>query len=290
MKKTLTLKGFTLIELGVVLVILSVLSGIIVPSLQQQIKYASLATDVANGKLIYENCMLIATTSDELAADMFYYDSSMDTQYYKEKRDKDGNIIGWEKSSSKVSGKEKSVVTRMDGVPVASRQHYAQLNQYKTDYGDDTHCYAYTVFDGNSNKSTDIGCFYTWEPTTCAGGEKKHPQDYKSKPLVKFTFALSEKMGLPIYNDPKDAGNTSLKKRPSLRMRYIKHDTPIGGQVKYAYRWFIMCNHNDNTISVESSVGQAPDKGSYQIYPPTGVYQDINKDQVKDGQNSSVWK
>ena len=288
MKKTLTLKGFTLIELGVVLVILSVLSGIIVPSLQQQIKYASLATDVANGKLIYENCMLIATTSDELAADMFYYDSSMDTQYYKEKRDKDGNIIGWEKSNSKVSGKEKSVVTRMDGVPVASRQHYAQLNQYATDYGDDTHCWSYTVFDGKPGQNGNIGCFYTWEPITIA--DKSNKPENLSKPLVKFTYALSEKMGLPIYNDSNDKNNTSLKKRPSLRMRYIKHDTPIGGQVKYAYRWFIMCNHNDNTISVESSVGQAPDKGSYQIYPPTGVYQDINKDQVKDGQNSSVWK
>ncbi|MBQ5331271.1 MAG: type II secretion system protein [Oscillospiraceae bacterium] len=311
MKKTL--KGFTLIELGFVLVILSILTGLIVPSLQSTIRDANIATDVANAKVIYENSMLLAATDEDMMISMYqtnssnsykplYHDSVKGYNY-----DGIGEFVGWTKDG-KTDNTKKSVVTRMDGVNLAQRRAYARLNGTGTD---DNHNDGKShSWDGSTYTSGRDGdtLFYTWEPV--ADANKSNPRasfanqsgdtwvvdrsKLHSKTNVYFTVGLSEKMNMPIYGDAYEGG-TLLKSgnsktgakvdrnKPYLRMRYIVHETPVTGQAKAAYRWFIMCDQQTREITIESSWGQSPEYGSYQIYPPRGVYENLGGDEVKQG-------
>jgi prepilin-type N-terminal cleavage/methylation domain-containing protein len=64
-------KGFTLIEMGIVIFILSVLTGMIVPRLYAFIKEAEKATDISNGKLLYTATLLVVATDDDVEVSFF---------------------------------------------------------------------------------------------------------------------------------------------------------------------------------------------------------------------------
>lgn len=64
MKKILTKKGFTLIELIVVIAILAILAAILIPSLANYLERANSAKDLANARSIYSEVMLILATED----------------------------------------------------------------------------------------------------------------------------------------------------------------------------------------------------------------------------------
>jgi type II secretory pathway pseudopilin PulG len=116
MKKTL--KGFTLIELGIVVFSLSILVGIIVPNLQRYIEQAEMASDYANGALIYDDISLIIA-SDDYAYHSFYAgendgSSTKTCQYPQIKMVKVGDeyIQTWTKDTKYTT----SIVTRCSGV------------------------------------------------------------------------------------------------------------------------------------------------------------------------------
>ncbi|MBQ7990282.1 MAG: type II secretion system protein [Oscillospiraceae bacterium] len=69
MKKTL--KGFTLIELIVVIAIIGVLACILVPSMSKYIRRSQKAVDVTNAKQIYQAVELVLALDDD-ACDSFY--------------------------------------------------------------------------------------------------------------------------------------------------------------------------------------------------------------------------
>lgn len=72
MKKILTKKGFTLIELIVVIAILAILAAILIPSLMSYIQQANIARDQANARSQYSAAVLdvaIDGTQDETYED-----------------------------------------------------------------------------------------------------------------------------------------------------------------------------------------------------------------------------
>jgi len=64
MKKRLNKKGFTLIELIVVIAILAILAAILIPSLTGYIQKANDARDEASARAAYSSAMLISATWD----------------------------------------------------------------------------------------------------------------------------------------------------------------------------------------------------------------------------------
>jgi len=65
MKKILTKKGFTLIELIVVIAILAILAAILIPSLTGYLQRAEAARDEANARAYYSEVALAAAVGDD---------------------------------------------------------------------------------------------------------------------------------------------------------------------------------------------------------------------------------
>lgn len=66
MKKILTKKGFTLIELIVVIAILAILAAILIPSLTNYISQANVAKDKANARALYSEAVLALSTGGSM--------------------------------------------------------------------------------------------------------------------------------------------------------------------------------------------------------------------------------
>jgi len=70
MKKLLSKKGFTLIELIVVIAIIAILASNLIPPLQNYITAAEEARDLSNARATYTEAMLLGATGDPIPADL----------------------------------------------------------------------------------------------------------------------------------------------------------------------------------------------------------------------------
>ena len=127
-------KGFTLIELIIVLAIIGILSAILTPSIMAYVNRAKKKATVANGRTIYLSALHALTTSDT-AYDSFYSHSNDTTFTYYEATEKGGIILctyTYDKTnrtdvySEKITNRNKklkdednyliTVVARVDGI------------------------------------------------------------------------------------------------------------------------------------------------------------------------------
>ena len=307
MKKTL--KGFTLIELGIVIFSLSVLTSIIVPNLQRYIEEAEIATDVANAKIIYEACMLTVTTDDDVFASAFNEGGSAPGVYTEVIDPVTGEVTGYTRigGGSKIgtddAGKDIKVgdnramvvVTRCDGVDAAQRKQYEGKNK-----------------DGKTYDFHGLGgCIYTWENVSDGGTLQQKGNLIRTNDdgHQRFTVALCENMNMPIMGDDYEGGKYKYipttgtpvhKDKTYLRMRYIRHkmattsgNTQASTNGTYdprnAYRWFVTYDLNDRAFHILAGTGQGAEagvtetayglEGFYEIYPDaTAEYADLRGD------------
>lgn len=75
MKKLKNSKGFTLMEMLIVVAIIAVLVAIAIPTFTNQLEKAREATDMANLRSAYAEVMASALTGDDKAVDDVKYDS-----------------------------------------------------------------------------------------------------------------------------------------------------------------------------------------------------------------------
>ncbi|MBR1723398.1 MAG: type II secretion system protein, partial [Ruminococcus sp.] len=71
MKKRFSEKGFTLVEMVVVIAIIGVLAAIIVPSIINYVRKARLKADVTTGRMIAEEVIALITDDSRLRASLF---------------------------------------------------------------------------------------------------------------------------------------------------------------------------------------------------------------------------
>lgn len=272
-----TLKGFTLIEMGVVIVIISILTGLLVPSLQGNLRDAYIATDVSNAKTIYNAASLVVGVDDRAYASAFARGAGSCRPYKFDKVTNDkGEVIGYKTNGTATADNPLCMcpITRMDGCNAAAVKTYARLNG--NGESGDPH-----------NPAGSGNCIYTWENVADtsnkddirwdrrSGADKNNPNGHQY-----FTVLLSEKMNMPIWGDENEGGTWAErgngkavnKKDTYLRMRYIKHDRvkEISGDYVCAYRWFVTADYSNRTFKVMTGVGQ--DEYIYSVYPPEGVY------------------
>jgi type II secretory pathway pseudopilin PulG len=307
MKKTLTLKGFTLIELGIVIVMISILTGIIVPNLQSYIEDSEKASDYANAALIYNDVSLVISTDENAYLSFFgdaYDGSGSKTCQYpiaEMVKDKDGNWIQkWRKDTKHLT----SVITRCSGVnydtalALAARQGqgYDAANKTKEltgqNTGDQNWHGLHDPFGYSTSGKGTKRIIYTWEPVLAdktmnkADIQKKVDEnkfgwgDGKDSNKY-FTLLLCEKENLPVWdnNVSEEVGS-----KVPIRMRYNKgNKNPDKGKnsagVQYLfsdsdYVWEWMITYNPETLEPEIFAGNGQGNLVRKVYP------DVDSDAV----------
>lgn len=274
-KTTRTLKGFTLIELGVAICIVSILTSIIVPNLNENIIAANKASDLSNAKLIYEETMIVLGTNQD-AAVSFYNENCSTTPQVKEpvyewQTLPDGTKVKVFKTMKKVTTSKGQVryvpVARMVGV---SRNAFYTYSNAQKQYGGN----------GNSGANWQSVDYYDglWED--CGVGDQAQKQKVRARAELPvsntnaahaaFIKALSEKEGIPLCGDP---GTTTDK--PYYPMRYCTHPHEAVEGRKYTYKWLI--DYDTETLQVGVKAGwHHMDQGSngfsmncFHLYPDT---------------------
>jgi prepilin-type N-terminal cleavage/methylation domain-containing protein len=287
MKKTF--RGFTLIELAIVIFAISVLTGIIVPNLQQYIEQAEKATDYANAALLYDDMSLVIASDDD-AYFSFYSDGNRSAQIpvYTTVTLKNGEKFSYWKRGTGYA----YIVTRCSGVDGAQAYAFSQkqgqgweaeqvANQVLKDDGktQDAWNAVHSPWYNTVNKKDYT--IYTWEPID---GGKYGNLDNKNKGMVSstlqkavedgtdkgayFTFMLSQKMDMPVWGDS-DADYS----KTHFPMRYHK-GTGKDENSKYVWNWMI-CYDKDSYEPVIYA-------GNGQINCDRQVYPDVTAEEVLD--------
>jgi type II secretory pathway pseudopilin PulG len=304
MKKTF--RGFTLIELAIVVLGISVLTGLIVPNLQHYIEDAERATDFANAALLYDDLSLVMAADDD--AYISFYSGGNDgekTCQYPIHRTKVVTVDGkkvvveyWDKKSDYKT----YIVTRCSGVDASMAMALAKRQGQGYDYQDENGGW-HGLHDPWYDQATEKGkhTLYTWEPVLPGGtyGQKKNAMNRTTiANNVKngtdtsqyFTAALSYKMNMPVWGDDytggsttkygnKDSGDPVDTSKSYFRMRYYKGykgdkggQTVDGNYVAYNYTnsdycWEWMVTFNPDTLEPEIWAGNGQGNLVRKLYP-----------------------
>lgn len=295
-KTTRTLKGFTLIELGVAICIVSILTSVIVPNLNENIIAANKATDLSNAKLIYEDTMIVLGTNQEAAISFYNQNCSITPQVkepvYEWKTLPDGTKVKVFKQMKKASGKSELCpvpVVRMMGV---TRSAFNTYSNAQKQYGGSGNS-------GTQYQSTDYHS--TWED--CGSDSKNdiyqralkanHSTEAGRKAASHSVFikALSEKEGIPVRGqqnlNKKDPNYREVNMdKPYYPMRYCTHPRESVEGRKYTYKWIV--DYDRDTMQVGVKAGwhhgdqNAIHMNCYHLYPDTCVeYRDEQFYEVK---------
>lgn len=116
MKKLLNKKGFTLMEMMIVIAIIVILVAIAVPSFNSSLEKANKATDDANYRAA-ESAALVESLNDDSKGDTFYYD--LDAGKLLSIPTGGVDEANYGKSEGKTSSYIKVVISA-DGVPTTS--------------------------------------------------------------------------------------------------------------------------------------------------------------------------
>lgn len=248
-------KGFTLIEMGIVIFILSVLTGMIVPRLYAFIKEAEKATDISNGKLLYTATLLVVATDDDVEMSFFNTEGAGGAYNHKIPQYKTINgeqvFVGMKTVSVKDGLKP---VTRIDGVDRETFYIFAKRQKLQSSDNSPNYAKDYTGMweDTGSNSKNDIRKRSTSKNMATAGHSK-------------FVVALSEKMEMPVRGDTTFRGKPVSNDKTYFRMRYTTHDKEAVEGRKYAYRWQIV--YDPQNMEPQVWVGYHQCETCFQLYP-----------------------
>jgi prepilin-type N-terminal cleavage/methylation domain-containing protein len=287
-KTTRTLKGFTLIELGVAICIVSILTTIIVPNLNENIIDANKASDLSNAKLIYEDTMVVLGTNQDAALSFYNQDCSVQPQVKEPEYEwvtlPDGTKVRRFKGMKKYSvDKGPMPVARMVGV---SRSAFVTYTTAQKLYNSGTN--------NKNNQDWQTKDYYDgmWEDTGVGDFSKKPVRNRAEKSDLSmlndgsgktgrknsghsvFIKALSEKEGIPLYGDP---GTTN--DRPYYPMRYTTHPREAVQDRKYCYKWIIDYDRDTMQVGVkagwqhmdQNEVTGGTAMNCYHLYPDTCI-------------------
>jgi type II secretory pathway pseudopilin PulG len=316
-KTTRTLKGFTLIELGVAICIVSILTSVIVPNLNEHIIDANKASDISNAKLIYEDTMIVLGTNQDAAISFYNQDCSVSPQIKEPEYEwvtlPDGTKVRRFKGMKKYNATSGPMpVARMVGVTRSTFTTYTTAQKL---YNSGTN--------NKNNQDWQTKDYYDgmWEDTGVGDyGKKPVRNRAENSDLSKkengtrkengktvttygrtdsghsvFIKALSEKENIPLYGDQYEPGtidpNTGKgkpvsKDKPYYPMRYTTHPRESVEERKYCYKWIIDYDRDTMQVGVKAGWQHMDQNGiamnCYHLYPDTCVeYRDEQFYEVK---------